>query len=321
MPKVKRGKAAPTPQEKVDELLDGRRNKFEFQAKSVAITCSRWRATRMGDDEWLQWVTANYVAGQPWVAEEWCFAQEDHKDGSIHYHGYIQFAARFKTRDCNAFDRKAPETINEHCHIKTAKNGKGWQRYVQKAGRFIGNVEKVKEADPSLNYRKRRDDLAAYEEDKRRAEKAEIKWPLVLPWCTVEKPDPAVKKRHWWITGPPDIGKTYQVQEVIDGMKVFMASGDGQYRYEHYAGQELIVYDDCIPKLVELLSVTNTWKSEVERPGGSRYKKAFWPEKHTRTVVVLTNLQPPTDSNGAFSARFNVVDLHPKGADPLNVVF
>lgn len=141
-------------------------------------------------------------------------------------------------------------------------------------------------------------------------EPKEITWPVMLPWCMIEKPDPANKKRNWWIWGPPDVGKTYEVQKALEGTKTFMAGPEPKHRFEGWNGEALIVYDDVMPELEELLSATNVWLLSTERPGGKRYSKGYWTKGQARTVVVLHNTEPPFKSVPQFASRFNVVCTH-----------
>jgi len=287
------------------------RKEFEFQSKTVYLTCAKWRKEPMANDEFRAWVLAEYVDDQEYVVHEWCFCQEEHKSGEWHYHGFMSFAARLKTRNPRFFDREAIDQINNHCRIESARSKKKVITYIQKTGptAWVGNVDKVAEADPSTHYRRKRDDKAAFEEDKERAERKEIKYPIKLPWCEIPKPDAAIKKRHWWICGPPDIGKTFSFQSALGGHKVFLAGLSSSYRFEGYEHEDIVCYDDVLPSTAELIEVSNTWLMERERFGGSRYKRRYWKQGHTRTIVVLSNVRPATTD--AFQARFNVVDMLP----------
>lgn len=153
--------------------------------------------------------------------------------------------------------------------------------------------------------------LKDYAMEWKQERREEIKWPVVLPWATIEKPDPARKKRHLWIWGPPDSGKTFGFTTALRGKKYFTAGKNKQYRFEGYNNQDIILFDDVLPELCELLDCTNTYENDTERSGGSRYERTYWPTDHTRTVVVLSN-HDPAKWPASFHARFNVIEIKPK---------
>lgn len=141
-----------------------------------------------------------------------------------------------------------------------------------------------------------------------RKPRAPVAWPLRYLTYEIIKPDPAVKKRHWWFWGPPDLGKTRLMGELTAGAAVFWAPTEAKYRFEMYRDEELIIYDDVIPSLEELLNVTAHAWGLMQRPGGKRYTPGYWEEGSDRTVVVLSNKSPESWPE-SFHARFNVVDL------------
>lgn len=141
-------------------------------------------------------------------------------------------------------------------------------------------------------------------------------YPLVFPWGVLNRPDPAEKDRHMWVVGPPDSGKTFAFQKTCKGLQVFMAGPSERYRFENYAGEDIICFDDVMPKLNEILDCTGTWDIKKERAGGKRYNPGFWPMGHTRTVVVLSNEEPKMEGEhkwpASFWARFKVVHYRPE---------
>jgi len=94
-------------------------------------------------------------------------------------------------------------------------------------------------------------------------------------------------------------------------MPAFWVSAKAKYRYEGYRNEDLIIYDDCWPKLEELLDVSNTYMHRKPIYGETRYKKCYWKPKHTRTMVVLTNRMPPYYETPSFMARFIVKCVDP----------
>lgn len=143
-----------------------------------------------------------------------------------------------------------------------------------------------------------------------RKPRAPVAWPLRLFGRDVIKPNVAIKKRHWWFWGPPDLGKTRAVGEATKGMAVYWAPPDAKNRFEMYRDEELIIYDDIIPELAELINVSNHSYGQQQRPGGKRYTPGYWQEDSDRTIIVLSN-KSPDNWPESFHARFHVVALKP----------
>lgn len=138
----------------------------------------------------------------------------------------------------------------------------------------------------------------------------EIEWPVVTKWFTMEKPDPANKKRHIYLWGPPTIGKTHQLQTMLEGKKVFMAGSEFLYRFEDYDDEDIVIYDDTLPIRKELIDATETWKLSRRRVGKNRYSTAYWKKGHTRNLIILANHPPSkTLNDAAFQARFTVIEV------------
>lgn len=148
-----------------------------------------------------------------------------------------------------------------------------------------------------------------------RKKREPIEWPLKVWGVEVTKPDPAMKKRHWWFWGPPDIGKTRTIGEATKGKAVFWAPTEAKYRFENYRNEELIIYDDVIPELSELINVSNHAYGQQQRPGGRRYTAGYWEEGTDRTIIVLSNSEPNLWP-ASFYARFNVMELKAQMAQP-----
>nr|WAE43147.1 MAG: replication associated protein [Cressdnaviricota sp.] len=137
-------------------------------------------------------------------------------------------------------------------------------------------------------------------------------YPLELKWFIVEKPDVKVKKRHWFVIGPADMGKTRTICTALKGINYFMCPMDEKYRFEMYKDEDIIIYDDCIPTEQEVKDVSNTWEKTKGRVGGHRYSTAEWNEDHSRTMIVLTNVPGPYMEEDWFYQRFNVINLYDK---------
>lgn len=260
--------------------------------------------------------------------------------GTIHYQGYVQFfkskaltgaknmipgahlsIARGTLAQNKAYivdDEKKTNTglLMEHGvaeDIAPEKNKQGKRTDIKKMLRMVEEkksyfeiVEEHPEAFGMYEKMIERHRMECEEKDNK-----EIEFPVTLPWCTIDKPDPANKQRHYWVWGPSDVGKTRAMQEALKGTKTFLASNNN-YVFESYRDEELLVFDDCMPSLEEILDCSNTWELRKERAGGSRYIKRYWKKGQTRTILVLAN-HPPPFRKQEFWTRFNVVEIKAAG--------
>lgn len=244
-------------------------------------------------------------------------AREQHENKRWHIHGSMILDKIMESKDSRVFDV-------EGVHPNIIKGGPYWNRYIIKDGDYLkeGEIEiappeerksKRRRTDepPWAGYARDKIDRIAYELDKQRAQLKAIEWPLQYKGINIPKPDPAVKKRHWYFWGPPTMSKTKEIQDICEGKKVFMVPADQKYRWENYEAQELCIMDDLPPiSSAEWNEITETWRMERAICGGSRYFQRYWPLKVCRTFIVLSNDPPPTEAS--WAARFNVhyVDHH-----------
>lgn len=148
-----------------------------------------------------------------------------------------------------------------------------------------------------------------------------ITWPIVLKhkfneW-KMDKPNPAVKKRSWWIVADPDWGKTYWANETLGDMLVYSIPNDARYRYENYQDEDIIIYDDKSCSFAEYSDVLNTFKLRQQVSGAVRNVTKYWKRNHTRNIIVLTNktIEQVGFSEAhvpAMHARFITIDLRKK---------
>nr|WAE42683.1 MAG: replication associated protein [Cressdnaviricota sp.] len=140
-------------------------------------------------------------------------------------------------------------------------------------------------------------------------------WPLEFEGHVMNKPDPALKRRHWWIVGPADWGKTYGMEEALGTRPVFYTKGNNKNKMEGYADQNLIVFDDCFMTFEELEMYTGTHKYGLKIPG--RNFDGWLGRGKSRNVIVITNktIEKCKFSEAhepAIRARFIEIQLKPK---------
>lgn len=119
------------------------------------------------------------------------------------------------------------------------------------------------------------------------SEETTDEWPLIFEKHSMDKPDPAKKQRHWWISGPPDWGKSYKMEEALGNRPVFYTKGSNKNRMEGYKAQEIIVFDDCVMTFEELAMYTDTHKYGLPIP--QRNVDGWLKRKSCRNVIVISN--------------------------------
>lgn len=283
----------PTPDQEA-ECYDTEKKGFRFNAKSLGLTYSQC-------DIAPEKLVENIERLHP--IKEYVAAQELHKDGAKHAHIYIVFQNKINTVNPRLFDY-------DEFHPNWLKPGKKWKAYVMKGGAFIHNMYRSYDVK---NYVKTKSDWLEWEYDVMMNSRKEPDWPLQFKGVEIPKPDPAVKKRHWWFVGPPDLGKSYDLEQLFEGKRVYKVPIESNYPFEGYRGEEIIVYDDTLPKLKEILAVSGTYLTPTHVYGNTRYSRSYWPWKKTatgwcRTIIVLSNVLPEYNTE-SFDARFNIKEL------------
>lgn len=220
---------------------------------------------------------------------------------------WVKFFDNIDTQDCRFFD-----LFGKHPNVRACgKSPRGWINYLFKTSNHIEfNCSEVKkEIEPCHNYVKKKNDREAFEADEYDRNLQEITWPVVYKGIVLEKPDPKRKKRHLWIWGEPNLGKTFEIQELFKGKKAFMAPKEKMYRWEGYNGQEVVIMDDPVGwNREELIEVAETWQMKMERIGRSRNIRRYWPIGVTRLIIVLSNF-PPSNADAAFNERFEILEV------------
>lgn len=258
--------------------------------------------------------------------------QEEHDtNGGRHFHAYLHFAKKFITRNVRYFDINVHEdnklVAYYHPNIKrfpkdTRSAVKKWIYYCMKGGKytmegFMPDLFLFKDAE---NFSRKMADHQAW---MRAARNQGLRdpFPFNLPdGFQIVEPTMAYRKRHWLILAEPDKGKTWWARRTFAGARVFARNGgrtDTPYETGSYSGQKVIIWDDVIPKISEVVAVTNGASGyENQVFGRSRYSNNYWTMEQATVIIWLLNpsrlpdwAKPWHKDYYIFSTRFNVMAL------------
>lgn len=143
----------------------------------------------------------------------------------------------------------------------------------------------------------------------------EIKWPIELPWCTIQKPTAKNRKRNLWIWGKPNIGKTYHISKALKGQRAYIIGKDLTNVWDEYEDEEVIVMDDTRGiDWADIISITNVWMHPVKCPGYCRYNNNYFKVDQVRVLIILSNKPPEAyihDKNDMenFNTRFHTLHV------------
>nr|WAE42625.1 MAG: replication associated protein [Cressdnaviricota sp.] len=245
-------------------------------------------------------------------AHRFIISEENHIDGGLHIHAAIWFPKKLDIRNCRCFD------INHvHPNIRKIHDPTGAIEYVAKDGDYImSHGLSIKMFPNSKGFVKKHNDHLAWMRYMQRYSKDEVKWPIELPDGTrLLQPEAKDKKRHWFIVGPPDCGKTFWSLETFKGQRVYRVPTNHNYPFEDYEDQEVIIFDDypLSEKFTDnyIITLANVWNCEMHVPGPVRYVSKFLKENQVRTIFILANpLHMPSWFNeDRIQARFERYDM------------
>lgn len=228
---------------------------------------------------------------------EFASAREPHASGGFHLHVFVGFAKRVDVRSSRHFDLALDGQVY-HPNVQRCRSRVDWLGYIAK-----GDDHGVAELRGDLGF----DPLSA-PLGKRKTQYLDWRWsqdfaasralkapeyPIKLECAErtheMHAPDPAIKRRSWWIVAPPNAGKTRWLNRVFNGVQIYCPR-TGNYPFEGYMDQDIIVYDDRTGvSFEEFSSVLNTWNIPQPIAGQIRYTTQNWKRGHTRNVIVLSN--------------------------------
>lgn len=228
-------------------------------------------------------------------------AQELHKDGNPHLHMILILKYKYNCRNCRWLD-----IGNYHPNIGGVKNLNACRNYIKKFDTKIltwGNDDPFEGPE---GFCRKKADLDAWNEFQEKKRLKIWEGPII---CFGIEGIPGSKKRHIWIIGDPDLGKSEWIENTFEGYHIYKPQKDSDYRFDTYDGEKIIIYDDIIPKLAELIDVSNIYKTKTPVFGKTRYSTKYWPIKQERMIIIVSNIPPLYFDNPAFQSRFILQDL------------
>lgn len=253
-----------------------------------------------------------------------CFAkQEKHRDGSLHCHLFLRFAKKFESTNQHVFDvQSQPEGSDAaaqfHPNIKRCQKGvaglQGAYEYLCKDGIppaiLLGNIDLYPTSKGFTNKYRDRNDWLNY---RRAIAQRRPDYPLRGPEGEgIPNPgqQPINKRRHYWVYGPPDCGKSTWLRNEVFKYQCYRV-GSNDCPFDNYQDQQLIVYDDVKPKAEHLLSICEYEEVSRPVPGRTRYLQRYVPGGLATLVIVCSNFtirqmfeDIPEQTKKALEARF-----------------
>lgn len=242
-------------------------------------------------------------------------------DGSPywHAHAYLAFHHKKNIKNSRHFD-----LYDMHPHIKSTKQPKACIAYCSKNAHKGWPYYNDMHVDYSTcaGFARRYGDHQKWTLALSTLSRVDFAFPFNVYGCIFNLSF-SEKKRHFWIYGPPDCGKSTNVgADFFDSQSIGyfepgeQAPGGGSYgTFDTYGQQRLILYDDrkCDWETLQRLC---DYKGAVPKNIGIRGRGVDPIFTKAVVVIVLSNFSPGGQKNEdwerdipAFSARFNVIEL------------
>lgn len=274
---------------------------FKFNARTVFLTFPQCSLSK---EEVLQ--------GLQQVADiqDYIVSLEAHKDGTPHVHAVVRFASRFHTTNSRAFDLQ-----NFHPNIKTLKTQSDFKRvakYVKKDGDYLTNISESLSPNQQLAA-----DLLAYgltrEVVLNHPQLIFKNFNSIRSWVNYMRPLSPLplathKKRHIWLYGPSNTGKTTWLTALRSAFETAEIPVNNDF--SHVQPNVEILFSDEYRGFMTIQSLNKVCDGNtiVNTKGGSLNLPAV-------TVVIISNFSieecyPNVNSNLLITVhnRFNSFD-------------
>ena len=199
-------------------------------------------------------------------------------DGTLHLHIWITFIRKVDTVNPRYFDAtigndEEMQRVTYHCNIRREDRRRSGVSNAIRAYEYLCKYDGTVPVDivgstrlypTSRNFRKEYGDRSQWLAYLAVSAMPAPTYPIRLPdGDEADTPLASCKQRHLWIWGPASSGKTLWLEKNIVCFRNYRVAGT-MYPFDNYDGEQIIVYDDVIPKAEHLLSICNS--SAYPRP-------------------------------------------------------
>lgn len=193
----------------VNQISNGRTKKFNFNQLHVFLT---YPHCDLRPADYLAIMQAKQEVAQ------YVISSEKHQDGTPHLHALLSFATKFHSTDSRCFD-----VLGCHPNIQKASSKADRARiktYIEKDGDFITNIEIQLGKRAALFSELIEEGQITRDFVRRNPEIMHESFTNLKNWMNFLSPPVVVtvqlpKKRHLWITGPANCGKSYYLRAYL----------------------------------------------------------------------------------------------------------
>lgn len=223
-------------------------------------------------------------------ADKYIIAREQHADGTDHIHCFLHYDVKKNIRSQNHFDVEA-----YHCNIQSCRSISGVLSYVTKGCNYITNMSEDEIKQGSVLSKRQILAQTILEEGlthkliKFNPEVIFLNFENTHKWlelysrfrATAPPERPLDKRRHLWIYGPSNTGKTLSLDRFKRGKRCFEIPGNNDWRGAETA--EILWSDEYKGHLtVQQLNRLCDGNASLNTKGGSTH--IYYP-----TILIVSN--------------------------------
>lgn len=199
---------------------------------------------------------------------EYVVAREKHEDGSFHLHAFLKYEKKI------SWSSTRWDLGQYHGNYQKAKSWSASQKYCQKDGDFITNID----VESALQKKGKRNMQILTGDLKELLESGELN-ALALPnaikaraaYRLLDPPMDQATTRGTWIWGPPGVGKSHSVRTQFSEADLFLKTQNKWW--DGYQGQKAVLLDDfdklgsCLSHYLKIWA--DKWACTGEIKGGT----------------------------------------------------
>jgi len=246
-----------------------------------------------------------------------------------HAHVYILFHHKQDIKNCRTFDM-----YSLHPWFKRCKKPKNYIRYCSKSAHLGYSYFNNAHLDVStyIGFDRREIAFNRWTIYVASISRKDFKFPITIYGATFNFQF-STKRRHFWIYGPPDCGKSTNIgADFFDAQHIRYfepgnpaTNGRSDGTFDNYQQEQIILYDDRKLDWETLQRITD-YKGATPKSIGIRGRFRDPIFSKPMVAIVLSNYPPGGQENQdwekdipAFGARFNVIEIE-KGPDGLGKI-